>query len=335
MSGFKKAERKQVKLKLAITGPSGGGKTYSSLLIAKGLVPGGRIALIDTENESASLYAGSPGIPDFDADTLAPPFLTDRYIQKIKDAEKEGYDVLIIDSLSHQWNGEGGILDRIDREKQANPKAGFTIWSKYTPEHERFKQAILQTPIHIICTMRSKTAYVVTENDRGKSAPRRAGMESIQRDGMDYEFTVVFDMEPERHFVTVSKDRTGLFDGQNFQPTEETGIKISEWLKTGKMEWRLGQKQLADLKKICESVKWTGVMMREESKRLFGGRNETQLEEKEFGQLCQTIASKGLQTMTGEIDAKVGAVIDSIQPTVVNPEFEKAVAETPDPRYVK
>lgn len=314
MSGFKKAERKQVKLKLAITGVSGGGKTYSSLLIAKGLCPGGRIALLDSENESASLYADTPGMPEFDTDIIAPPFLTDRYIQKIKQAEKDGYDVLIIDSISHQWTGEGGILDRVDKEKQANPKAQFTVWSKYTPEHERFKQAILQTPIHIICTMRSKTGYVVGEKIK------RAGMESVQREGMDYEFTVVFDMEAEGHFVTVSKDRTGLFDRQHFIPTDETGAKIREWMLAGKFEWRLGQKELADLKKICEAVKYSGTQMRDECKRLFGGRVETQITESEYGILCQTIGAKGLQAMTNEIDNKVAGL---------SPEFQQALDEMP------
>jgi len=239
MSTFKPAERKQVKLKIAVSGPSGSGKTYSSLLLAKGLATKpdgtvGKIALVDTENESASLYAGVPGLPGFDTLPIQSPFLTAKYLDAVRLAVKGGYDVLVIDSASHQWSGEGGIMDRMDKEKMAKPGANsYTLWAKFTPEHEQFKSAIVQAPIHIIVTLRSKQDYVLQQNEKGKSEPKKLGMAPIQRDQYEYEFTTVFDLSME-HYATVSKDRTGLFDKENFVVTQEIGERLLKWLATGK-----------------------------------------------------------------------------------------------------
>jgi KaiC/GvpD/RAD55 family RecA-like ATPase len=232
MSLFKKATRHQVKLKMAVTGPSGSGKTYSALLIAKGL-GAKKIAVLDTENDSVQLYAGAKGLPDFDSLTMQAPFLTDKYIQVINAAVKEGYDALIIDSISHQWSGEGGVLDRKEKEQAAKPTANsYTLWAKYTPEHERFKQAIVQAPLHLIVTMRSKQDYVLTQNEKGKQTPQKVGLAPVQREQLEYEFTTVFDLSME-HTATASKDRTGLFDGQFFTPSVETGEKLLQWLNQG------------------------------------------------------------------------------------------------------
>lgn len=233
---FKPAQRKSVKIKLALAGPSGSGKTYSALKLAQGLVgPKGRIAVVDTENDSAQLYADVDGMPAYDTVTMGPPFLSDKYSMAIKAAVEAGFDALIIDSASHQWNGDGGIMDRIDKEKMAKPGLNtYTLWAKYTPEHERFKSAIVQSPIHIIVTLRSKQEYVLQENEKGKATPKKVGMAPVQRDQFEYEFTTVFDLSME-HYASVSKDRTNLFDGQNFKITEETGQAIIEWLKGGKV----------------------------------------------------------------------------------------------------
>lgn len=330
---FKKAERKQVKLKLALCGVSGGGKTYSALLLAKGLANGGKIAVVDTENESASLYAGSPGVPDFDTDVIRPPFFTDKYIAAIKEAEAAGYSVVVLDSITHQWNGEGGIMDRIDKEKIANPKMNsFTVWSKYTPEHERFKQAILQSDIHVICTMRSKTGYIIAENERGKAVPKRGSMESVQREGIDYEFTIVLDLEPEKHYATVNKDRTGLFDGQHFIPSEKDGQTLLDWMRSGKKEWRFGQKEIADLTLLCKSIGWDGVKMRAECKAMFEGRTEKQLSELEFTQFCHSIARRDVEAKQKDIEQKVDKLQEKIAEvkasgTIVSPEFDQACRE--------
>jgi superfamily II DNA or RNA helicase len=152
---FKKAERKKAKLKIAITGPSGSGKTYSALQLATGL--GKKIALIDTENDSASLYADRF---EFDTLNIEPPFTIKKYLEAMKAAQAGGYDVLVIDSLSHAWAGEGGILER----KSAKDNQGgnsYTNWAQFTKEHEEFKSALLYADIHVIGNMRSKQDYVM------------------------------------------------------------------------------------------------------------------------------------------------------------------------------
>jgi len=223
---FSKAQRKQVKLKLAITGPSGSGKTYSALLLASGL--GKKIALIDTENDSASLYSDKF---DFDALNLTPPYTVNRYKEGIENAELAGYDVLIIDQISHAWSGEGGLL----AEKEALDARGgnsYANWAKLTPKHEAFKSHILRAGLHVICTMRSKQDYVLEINNKGKQAPIKVGLAPIQRDGMEYEFTTVFDIAMD-HNAQASKDRTGLFDGETFKIKKGTGEKLLKWLKGG------------------------------------------------------------------------------------------------------
>jgi hypothetical protein len=221
---FKKAERKQAKLRLALAGPSGSGKTYSALLLATGL--GGRIAVIDTEHGSASLYAD---IADFDTMELHAPYSPERYIEAIEGAERAGYDTLIIDSYSHEWTGSGGCLE--SNEAVAHQKFRgntWAAWNETTPRHRKLTDKILTSSLHIICTMRSKTETVQGE---GKKI-LKLGMKSEQRDGTDYEFTVVLDLTHDGHTAMASKDRTKLFD----QPeliTDETGKRLLAWLNSG------------------------------------------------------------------------------------------------------
>jgi hypothetical protein len=226
MSVFQKAQRRKAKLKLALCGPSGSGKTYSALKIAKGM--GGKIAFIDTENGSGQLYAH---IVDYDVAEIGPPFGVDKYISAIKAAEESGYNILIIDSLSHAWAKQGGILDEVD--KRGGKNAFTSGWREATPMHDRFVDAILQSPLHIIVTMRAKTAYDLEKDDKGRSVPVKKGMEPVQRSGLEYEFTVVLDMDNARHTATSGKDRTGLFDGKCFTPDETTGAGLMAWLETG------------------------------------------------------------------------------------------------------
>ena len=216
MSVFRKAERRKAKLRLAITGPAGSGKTYGALLVAQGL--GGRIAMIDTENGSGDLYSA---ICDYDILTISAPFDIRKYIKAIHDAENEGYNVLIIDSLSHCWIGEGGLLDMKENVVASGKFNSYSAWSKVTPFQNK-----------LIATMRSRTDYIQVVNERGKSEIRKVGLAPVQRDGMDYEFGVVFDLNTE-HSVTVSKDRTSLFDGQSFTLSTDTGAKLLEWLNSG------------------------------------------------------------------------------------------------------
>ena len=226
---FQKATRKKAKLRLAICAPSGAGKTYSALMIASGM--GTRIALIDTENGSGELY---DHLCEYDTCTIQQPYTVQKYLDAIHAAESAGYDVVIIDSLSHAWAGTGGLLEEVDK-RAASSRSGnsYTAWRDITPMHNKLVDAILQSKCHIIATMRSKVAYELQENDKGKKVPVKVGLAPIQREGLDYEFTVVLDIAIDKHVATASKDRTGLFDGKYFTPSVQTGQDIMQWLEVG------------------------------------------------------------------------------------------------------
>lgn len=224
---FQRASRKKAKLRLALCAPSGGGKTFSALKVAMGL--GGRIAMIDTENGSGELYAH---LCEYDVCQIDPPFLPEKYVQAIRAAEKAGYATIIIDSLTHAWAGTGGLLEEVDKRKGRGND--FTAWREITPMHNELVNAMLQSPCHIIGTMRTKTAYDMVKDEKtGKIKPVKIGLAPIQRDGMEYEFTLVLDIDVDRHMATASKDRTSLFDGKYFIPSEETGKQLLAWLDDG------------------------------------------------------------------------------------------------------
>lgn len=227
---FQKAERKKARLRLGICGTSGSGKTFSALLIAKGI--GKKIAVVDTENHSAELYAGSAGMPEYDVCILSPPYETEKYIKAIEEAEKAGYDVIILDSISHAWAGEGGLLDQQGKIADSGKGNSYTAWRNVTPKHNKFIEKMLSCNIHLIATMRSKTEYALVTNDKGKQEPRKMGLAPIQREGMDYEFTAVFDMDT-NHNAIPSKDRTRIFDGKIFTPSIKTGEDLRAWLESG------------------------------------------------------------------------------------------------------
>lgn len=226
---FQKAERKRAKLRLALTGPSGSGKTYGALMLAKGL--GGRVAVIDTEHGSASLYSH---LLDFDVLELEPPYSPERYIQAIKCAEQAGYDVIIIDSTTHEWSGSGGCLEINEYTAQSKFRGNtWSAWNDTTPRHRAFIDVMLQADAHIIATGRSKTETAQTE-DSGKKKVVRLGMKTEQRDGFEYEFTCVIDIIHSGHYATASKDRTGLFEGADAMPiSEDTGRMLRSWLESG------------------------------------------------------------------------------------------------------
>jgi hypothetical protein len=229
---FTKATRKKARLRLALTGPSGSGKTYSALLLAKGL--GGRIAVIDSEHDSASLYAGLPEMPEFETLNLAPPFTPERFTQAVSAAEQAGFSTVILDSITHEWNGSGGCLELVDEIARAKFKGNsWSAWSEINPRHRDFLDALLRSPMHIIATMRSKTETAQTE-ENGRKKVVKLGMKSEQRDGFEYEMTVVLDIVHDGHFATATKDRTGLFTHSDPKPiTEETGKDLLAWLDQG------------------------------------------------------------------------------------------------------
>lgn len=222
---FQRAQRKKAKLRLGLAGPAGSGKTFSALQIAFGL--GGRIAMIDTERGSGELYSH---LGEYDVCTLEAPFTPEKYVEAIRAAEVAGYEVIIIDSLTHAWAGTGGVLDI---HGHAADKGGnsWTAWRQVTPRHNDLVDAMLQSKCHVIATLRSKMDHIQT-TENGKTVIKKVGLNPIQREGMDYEFTVFLDLE-QSHLASASKDRTSLFDGQVFKPTKETGRQLLGWLEQG------------------------------------------------------------------------------------------------------
>lgn len=226
---FKKAERKSAKLRAAFCGTSGSGKTYSALLLSRGL--GDKVAVIDTERGSSELYADLFG---FDVAQLAPPFTPQRYIELIRVAATQ-YDVLVIDSLSHAWAGEGGVLEMHDNAARSDRSGNsYTAWRNVTPQHNALVEAVLNAPCHVVCTMRSKAAYELVDDGKGKKKPVKIGLAPIQREGIDYEFTLVFDLSVDGNIATASKDRTNLWRGRNEIITDSHGRELRQWLESGK-----------------------------------------------------------------------------------------------------
>ena len=229
MLQLKRATRKQVKLRLNLSAPSGAGKTYSALRMAYGLVGSwDKIAVIDTENGSASLYSH---LGDFNTLELTPPFTPERYIEALKVCEDFGAQCIIIDSSSHEWSGPGGCLEANETLAAARYKGNtWSAWSETTPRHEAFVSRVLHSPCHIITCTRSKPETVRGE---GKTV-MKLGMKDIQREGWEYELTVSLNIDRDTHLASPSKDRTGMFEGkQPFLITEQTGELIRQWCETG------------------------------------------------------------------------------------------------------
>ena len=225
---IRKAKRSATKLRLLLTSPSGGGKTYGALLLAKGL--GGRTVVIDTEEGSSDLY---DTLHDFDVIDLRPPFSPERYIEAITAAEEAGYDVIVVDSVTHCWSGSGGCLEILDDVAKAQFRGNtWSAFSVITPRWRAFVDKLLRSPAHIICTGRSKTETAQVD-DGGRKKVAKLGMKLEARDGLEFEFTCVLDLIHDGHYATVSKDRTGLFAGDPKPITVETGKRIAEWLAGG------------------------------------------------------------------------------------------------------
>lgn len=226
---LQKATRKKTKLRLNLSAPSGAGKTYSALLLAKGLVGDWeKIAVIDTENGSASLYEH---LGSFNTIDLQPPFSPERYIEAINTCVEAGMQCIIIDSSSHEWSGAGGCIELNEKLAQLKYKGNtWSAWNETTPRHDRFVNTVLQCPIHVITCTRSKMETVMGE---GKKV-HKVGMKDIQREGWEYELTVSLNIDRDTHLATASKDRTELFEGKDaFLITEKTGQLIRNWCELG------------------------------------------------------------------------------------------------------
>ena len=224
---LKQAQRHQVKLRLGLSGPSGYGKSYSSLLLAFGITNDwSKIAVIDTENNSASLYSH---LGDFNVLTLDEPYSPERYIQAIRVCEKALVEVIIIDSITHEWSGKGGCL-----QIHESLGARFQDWSKVSPRHQAFIDAILQSSVHIITTTRRKVDYSLDSDMNGRTKVIKHGTKEITREGYEYELTVNFELINDKHLARASKDRTGLFmDKPEFVINRATGKKLMNWCNEG------------------------------------------------------------------------------------------------------
>ncbi|HEY1114696.1 MAG TPA: AAA family ATPase [Chitinophagaceae bacterium] len=223
---LRKATRKKAKIRLGLSAVSGGGKTYSAILIAKGLVGDlSKVAIIDTENGSADLYAH---LGDFNVLPLSAPYSPERYVEAIRSCEKAGMEVIIVDSISHEWDGKGGCLEIVE-----SLGGKYQDWAKVTPRHQAFVDAILHSPAHVITTVRRKQDYEMTKDTSGRVKVEKAGLKEVTREGFEYELTINLEMDT-KHNATTSKDRTGLFMGKPaFMPTEKTGELIAQWCEQG------------------------------------------------------------------------------------------------------
>lgn len=222
---LRQASRKQTKIKILLSGPSGSGKTYSSLLLANGLADWEKIVLIDTERGSGDLYCD---LGKYNILSVTPPFTPERYIEAMDICTDEGMEVIILDSITHEWDGVGGILEQ-HRNMAGN---SYINWNKLTPRHNKFIDKILQSDCHIICCGRAKQDYVLIDSN-GKSIPQKVGMKTITREGFDYEVTLSFDLDI-KHYATATKDRTKLFiDKPPFIISQETGQNLLNWGNEG------------------------------------------------------------------------------------------------------
>jgi hypothetical protein len=222
---LRKATRKKAKIRLGLSAVSGGGKTYSAILVAKGLCGDlKKVAVIDTENGSADLYAH---LGDFNVLPLTAPFSPERYIEAIHACEKAGMEVIIVDSISHEWDGKGGCLEIVE-----SLGGKYQDWARVTPRHQAFLEAILHSSAHVITTVRRKQDYEMIK-DGNRIKIEKGGLREITREGYEYELTINLEMDTQ-HNATASKDRTNLFMGKAaFVPSEKTGELIAQWCEQG------------------------------------------------------------------------------------------------------
>lgn len=348
---FQKASRKKAKLRLAIDGPAGAGKSYTALRFAwelatheakkTGTAP--KIAAIDTEHGSLSLYEGiKEGKDTITFDVIEPDnFAPAVYASLIEAAAEQNYHVVIIDSLSHAWAGVGGALEMVDRSaKQSRSGNSFTAWRDVTPQHNRLVETILSVPIHVIATMRTKIEHVLEEQttSSGKTvlAPKKIGTKPIQREGMEYEFTVVADMDV-NHTLTVSKTRCPAIDGEVVsKPGPGFISKVIRWLETGEESktkfQRLGANdaQIAKITEIAAQVYADLEDLSKEVTRRYSVRTLQELAAKDANDLIIRLEAK-LKLLEAQISEsakqedpepiKQEAADSKADPTVKNNDF--------------
>lgn len=220
---FEKAVKKGLKVKIALIGPSGSGKTYSALRLATGM--GGKTLMVETEAGRGLYYADEF---DYDYTEITPPYTPEKYIAIVNEAISQKYDNIIIDSITHEWAGKGGILE----QHSLMTGNSYTNWAKLTPRHNLFVDTLTKTNINLIATIRGKDEYLITENEKGKQAPKKVGVGAITRDGFEYEVTTSFLLSTENHIAEIMKDNTKMFTYCELL-TEEHGKRFIEWANSG------------------------------------------------------------------------------------------------------
>lgn len=277
---FKKAERKNAKLRLAVSGPTGSGKTFGALLLAKGI--GGRIAVADTENSSAELY---DDLVDFEHANIQPPYTPEKFISVIKAAEQAGFNTLIIDSITHEWSGVGGCLELVDKiAKTSFNNNSWGAWSEVTPRHRKFIDAMLQSSINIIVTLRSKME-TVQKNDNGRKKVEKVGMKAEQRDGIEYEFTTVLDLTHD-NLAIATKDRSRLFV-ESRQLSENDGVLLKQWLLSGSANACIDGNQYLELEALMQQA---GIDIERFCKKR-GLNSLHDVQQQKFDETCRVIQS--------------------------------------------
>lgn len=243
MSDFVDAKQSDVRMKMALAGKSGAGKTLGALKIAKGLIVDmTKVGVAQTEAGRAQCYLSQ--FPGFKVLEMTPPYSPGSFIAVIDKAEAAGLKCLIIDSLSDEWAGSGGALDLHSSAAEVT-KNTFSAWKKVTPQHDAVFNKILQSSIHIICTLKKKTDYILEKDEKtGKQIPKRVGVKDIAREDTEYKWIVQLDLDQEGNLAKASKDNTSLFQGKEpFKITEQTGAAIRAWCLQTKGEVNVGTKQ--------------------------------------------------------------------------------------------
>lgn len=236
MVQFSTVTRAKSKARIAVVGPSGAGKTLSALYLAYGFTGDwAKIALIDTEHERGRFYANRSdlGTGKFLYAALTPPYTPDKYIDYVRSAAQAvGEDgVVIIDSFSHAWDNEGGVLEIKSEIAKRQGKNDYTAWDEAGKVQNNLVNTLLSVSCHTIITMRTKMAYAMEVNDRGKTVPVKIGLAPVQRENTEYEFDICFQLNRE-HIACVSKDTTFL-DKWSGVITPELGAQLKEFLEQG------------------------------------------------------------------------------------------------------
>lgn len=247
---FKKAKREQIYVKILLGGPSGSGKTYSALRLATGMFKesgGEGIAVIDTENKRVRYYANEFEFFDIQLEDFSPK----SYMNAVQAAIDAGFKILIIDSITHEWNYCLELHDKM-------PGNSYTNWGKVAPQHEAFMEMILQCPIHIIATVRGKDEYVLEERN-GKQAPKKVGVGYKQRDNIEYNYTVTFNLSQDTHVADPTKDNTHIFEGRFDVLTEKDGKLLYDWANSGEKAEETIESLIISIKRLFSRKIDTGV----------------------------------------------------------------------------